>query len=46
MKLTDKEIKRIIKKYKSSFNALEEYDKTGKLPLLSKESIKKLKKFS
>ena len=41
MTLTNKEINRIMKKYKSSFEALEGYDKTGKLPKKIRDELKK-----
>jgi len=51
MKLTKKQIKKILKKYKDVFEALENYDKTMELPFqrkriditLSVETINKLK---
>lgn len=35
-----KEINRIMKKYKDAFEALEEYDLTGKLPKLNNKNEK------
>ena len=37
------EIKRILKKYKGIFDALEDYDKTGELHLLGKKLKRKPK---
>jgi len=36
MQLTNKKIKQIMKKYKSSFDMLEEYDKTREFPFQKK----------
>jgi len=41
MTLSEKEIKRILIKYKDVFDALEEYDRTGKLPKLKVKLKKK-----
>lgn len=38
--MEEEETKRILKKYKKCFEALEEYDKTGKLPKLNKKQQK------
>ena len=39
MTIDNKEIDRIMEKYKDVFEALESYDKTGKLPKLSKRLV-------
>lgn len=38
--MEEKDIKRILKKNKKYFDALEEYDRTGKLPKLKKSEKK------
>jgi len=38
--MKQKEIKKILKEYADVFNALEEYDKTGKLPKLKEQTGK------
>jgi len=51
-KMRESEIKKILRKYKDVFEALENYDKTGKLPFqrkriditLSVETLNKLKR--
>lgn len=39
--MEEKQIKKILKENKKYFDALEEYDKTGKLPKLNKNQQKK-----
>lgn len=38
--MNQKQINRILKKYKELFDALENYDKTGKLNFIKKSKIK------